>query len=107
MTTIFHYMMHKEMKNYMDDILEKSRTSEGHVDVLRKVLARQYKLRMNPNMCVFGVGSGKLLRFIVSKRGFEIDPMKVKAIVNMPSLMNFKELREFLGRLQFVRRFIS
>lgn len=62
---------------------------------------------MNPKKCFFGVASGKLLGFIVSKRGIEIDPIKVKAIMYMPPPKNIKELRGFLGCLQFVRRFIS
>ena len=62
---------------------------------------------MNPKKCVFGVFSGKLLGFIVSKRGIEIDPNKAKAIVEMSPPKNLKELRGLIGRLQFIRRFIS
>ena len=35
---------------------------------------------MNLKKCVFGISSGKLLGFIVSKREIEIDPNKAKAI---------------------------
>ena len=62
---------------------------------------------MNPKKCVFGVFSDKLLGFIVSKRGIEIDPNKAKAIVEMSPPKNIKELRGLIGRLQFIRRFIS
>ena len=62
---------------------------------------------MNPKKCVFGVSLGKLLGFIVSKRGIEIDPNKAKAIAEMPPPKNLKELRGLIGRLQFIRRFIS
>ena len=34
--------------------------------------------------CTFGVKSGKLLDFIVSQKGIEVDPDKVKAILEMP-----------------------
>ncbi|KAI5396523.1 hypothetical protein KIW84_062659 [Lathyrus oleraceus] len=60
MTTLFHDMMHKEIERL-----------------------RKYKLRLNPNKCTFGVCSGKLLGFIVSERGIEVDPAKVKAIQEM------------------------
>ena len=40
---------------------------------------------MNPNKCTFGVRSGKLLGFIVSERGIEVDPVKLKAIQGMPA----------------------
>ena len=62
---------------------------------------------MNPKKCVFGVSSDKLLGFIVSKRGIEIDPNKAKAIAKMPPPKNLKELRGLIGQLQFIRRFIS
>jgi len=62
---------------------------------------------MNPKKCVFGVPSGKLLGFIVSKRGIEVDPNKAKAIAEMPPPKSVRELRGLIGRLQFIRRFIS
>ena len=37
-------------------------------------------LKMNPEKCVFGVPSGKLLGFFVSHRGIEANPDKLKAI---------------------------
>ena len=73
---IFHNMMHDCMEVYVDDILVKSKTREGHFKALRRVLsrARQYQLKMNPKKCVFGVTTGKLLGFIIRKRGIEVDP---------------------------------
>ena len=86
MTAIFHDMIHKILEDYVDDILAKSRTRCEHLDVLESVFDRlhHYHLRLNPKKCVFGVTSGKLLGFIVSWRGIEIDPKKVKAITEMP-----------------------
>uniref|UniRef100_A0A2N9G9M9 Uncharacterized protein n=1 Tax=Fagus sylvatica TaxID=28930 RepID=A0A2N9G9M9_FAGSY len=55
-----------------------SRTAQDHLTDLRKLFQRlkKYQLRLNPNKCAFGVTSGKLLGFIVSGRGIEIDPAK-------------------------------
>ena len=57
MTAIFHYMMHCEMEDYVDDIVVKSRKREDHVNVLRKVFERckLFKQRMDPLRCAFGV----------------------------------------------------
>ena len=52
---------------------------------------------MNPKKCVFGVSLGKLLGFIVSKRGIEIDPNKGKAIAEMSPPKNVKELQGLIG----------
>ena len=62
---------------------------------------------MNPAKCVFGVSSGKSLGLIVSNRGIELDPTKAKAIREMPPPTNVREVRDLIGRLQFIRRFIS
>ena len=62
---------------------------------------------MNPKKCTFRVTSGKLLGHIVSERGIEVDPKKIRAILDMPSPRTEKEIRGFLGRLQYISRFIA
>jgi hypothetical protein len=109
MTTLFHDMMHKEIEVYVDDMIAKSQTEENHVEDLLKLFLRlrKYRLRLNPNKCTFGVRSGKLLGFIVSQKGIEVDPDKVKAIQEMPAPKTKKQVRGFLGRLNYISRFIS
>ncbi|KAI5420073.1 hypothetical protein KIW84_044027 [Lathyrus oleraceus] len=86
-----------------------TRTEVEHVEHLLKLFQRlrKYKLCLNPNKCTFGVRSGKLLGFIVSERGIEVDPAKVKAIQEMPAPKTEKQVRGFLGRLNYISRFIS
>ena len=62
---------------------------------------------MNPLKCFLGVSSGKFLGFIVRKAGIELDPIKVKAILEMPSPRTLRELKGLQGRLAYIRRFIS
>lgn len=85
MTTIFHDMMHIFMEDYVDDILIKSHTWEEHLPILNKIFSylEAFKVRLNPNKCAFGIKSGKLLGYIVSAKGIEVDPEKVHAIVTM------------------------
>ena len=109
MTVIFHDMLHDIVEDYVDDILAKSKTRMEHPVVLRRVFERlrKYQVRLNPKKCVFGVISGKLLGFIVSRRGIEVDPAKVRAITEMPPPRNLKQLRSLQGKIQAIRRFIS
>jgi len=109
MVTLFHDMMHKEIEVYVDDMIAKSKEGENHVKVLRKLFERlrKYELRLNPVKCSFGVKSGKLLRFLVNGKGIEVDPDKAKAIQSMPTPKSEKEVREFLGRLNYIARFIA
>jgi len=57
MTAIFHDMMHRELEDYVDDIVVKSKTRKSHIRTLKRVFerCRRYKLRMNPLKCAFGV----------------------------------------------------
>ncbi|XP_052736677.1 uncharacterized protein LOC128197875 [Vigna angularis] len=109
MVTIFHDMMHKEIEVYVDDMIAKSESEEEHILNLKKLFERlrKYELRLNPAKCTFGVKSGKLLGFVVSQKGIEVDPDKVRAISEMPMPRTEKEVRGFLGRLNYIARFIS
>jgi ribonuclease HI len=108
MTAMFHDMIHQEIEDYVDDIVVKSKKREDHVEVLRKVFerCRLYKLKMNPLKCAFGVSAGKFLGFLVHNRGIDVDPAKASAIATMKPPTSDKELKSFLGRLSYIRRFI-
>lgn len=110
MTIIFHDLLHEIMEDYVDDILRKSKNWDKHIIILIvKIFERleKYKLSLNPKKCVFGVTSDKLLGFIVSHRGNEVDPVKVKAIMGMPPLNNVKQLHSLQGKLQSIHKFIA
>ena len=107
--TLFHDMMHQEIEVYVDDMIAKFKTEEEHLVNLRKLFKRlrKYRLRLNPTKCTFGVKSGKILGFIVSRKGIEVDPEKVKAILEMPEPCTKKQVWGFLGHLNYIARFIS
>ena len=109
MVALFHNMIHHEIEVYVDDMIARSQTEEEHLDHLHKLFERlkKYKLRLNPSKCTFGVRSSKLLGFIVNGKGIEVDPTKVKAIQEMSAPRTEKEVRGFLGRLNYIARFIS
>ncbi|XP_031391949.1 uncharacterized protein LOC116204044 [Punica granatum] len=85
MIALFHDMMHKEIEVYVNDMIAKSNEGEGHLVNLKRLFdrLRKYKLRLNPAKCTFGVKSGKILGFVVSEKGIEVDPDKVKAIMEL------------------------
>ncbi|XP_050916633.1 uncharacterized protein LOC127131762 [Lathyrus oleraceus] len=80
--TLFHDMIHEDIDVYVEDMIAKSITEEDHLVNLRKLFVRlrKFKLRLNLSKCTFGVRSGKLLGFIVSHKGIEVVPNKVRAI---------------------------
>ena len=66
-----------------------------------------FDMKLNPQKCVFGVTKGKLLGYVVSQKGIEADPAKIKAIQEMPVPQTKKEIWGFLVKLQYISRFIS
>ncbi|XP_057972721.1 uncharacterized protein LOC131160858 [Malania oleifera] len=109
MVTFFHDLMHKEIEVYVDDMIVKSRNGGDHAANLDKLFKwlRKCQLKLNPKKCTFNATSEKLLGFIVSEKGIKVDPDKVKAIQEMPNSKSKKEVRSFLGRLNYIARFIS
>ena len=109
MTNIFNDILHNTVECYVDDLVVKTKKRENHLNDLRKVFDRlqKYQLKMNPLKCAFGVTSGKFLGFVVRYRGIEIDPTKIKAIMEMLPPRNLRDLRGLQGRLAYIRRFIS
>ena len=98
-TALLHDMMHNEVEVYVDDMIMKSKDRENHTMNLRKFFKRikEYRLRLNLQKCTFGVTTGKLLGFLVSDRGIEVDPSKIKDILEIPPPKSEKEIRGFLG----------
>ena len=82
-------------------MIVKSQDREDHLTTLKRFFERirQFKLRLNPKKCTFGVTSRKLLGYMVSERGIKVDSYKIRAILDMPALRTEREVRGFLGRL--------
>ncbi|XP_074336598.1 uncharacterized protein LOC141673755 [Apium graveolens] len=60
----------------------------------------------NPK-CVFGMELGKFLGFIVNHRGIEANPAKIKALLDMKSPTNVKQVQSLTGRIAALNRFVS
>jgi hypothetical protein len=67
----FKRQLNKNVEAYVDDMVVNTRNSSTLIDDLEETFAslREYRWKLNPNKCVFGVPSGKLLGFIISQRG--------------------------------------
>ncbi|PKI49906.1 hypothetical protein CRG98_029690 [Punica granatum] len=76
----------EEVIKQVDAGFLESKEGGDHLVNLKRLFERlkKYKLRLNPAKCTFGVKSGKLLGFVVSEKCIEVDPNKVKAIMELP-----------------------
>lgn len=93
---------------YLDDILIASENELEHKEHLRQLFSRleQYGIVINPSKCVFAANSVKFLGYAVDANGTKPLPDKVKPIIEFPKPKTIKQLRRFLGMLNFYRRFI-
>ncbi|KAK1617321.1 hypothetical protein QYE76_022838 [Lolium multiflorum] len=109
MNYIFHDLIGKLVEIYIDDVVVKSVATDGHLEDLRRVLdrTRKFGLRMNPKKCAFGVTAGQFLGFLVHERGIEIGLKSQEAVRTMKPPTIKKELQCLIGKINFVRRFIS
>jgi hypothetical protein len=94
---------------YLDDITVFSKSYKEHYHHLKKVFlkCRNFGLSLNPKKSLFSMKEGKLLGHIISAEGVRIDPSRVEAIQTLYFPRSKKEVQSFLGKIIFLRRFIS
>ncbi|GBN05329.1 Transposon Ty3-I Gag-Pol polyprotein [Araneus ventricosus] len=94
---------------YLDDVLIASTDESEHLKHLEEVFRRfqKYGLMVNTEKCVFGQLSVKFLGYLISEKGIEPLPDRVKAINEFQQPKTIKDLRRFLALLNFYRRFLT
>jgi hypothetical protein len=90
----FKKHLNKNVEDYVDDVVVKTRNSDMLIVNLEETFAslREYQWKLNPNKCVFGVPSGKLLGFIISHHGIKANPEKISAITKMKAPTCIKDV---------------
>ncbi|GKV01720.1 hypothetical protein SLEP1_g14261 [Rubroshorea leprosula] len=80
-----YIMMPFGLKNACATYQKMSLKVEDHLADLGETFnnLRKNRMRLNPTKCIFGVEFGKFLGFMVSRRGIEINPEKIRAIAEM------------------------
>ena len=93
---------------YIDDIIVHSKTFDWHVEHCLKVLERlkNANMRINPEKCKWFAQEIKILGHVISFEKINMDPEKIKAIIDMKAPQNVKQLQRFIGLVNFYRSFI-
>ena len=109
MIRMFESQLGKNIEIYIDDMVVKSKMVSEHLEDLRAIfeILRKYKLRLNASKCLFDIGSGKFLGYMVTHRGIEVNPDQIKAINNLRSPRNPKEVQKLIEMTAALNRFIS
>ena len=93
---------------YLDDITVFSKIDEKHLQHLERVFLKclKFGVSLNPKKPHFTLEEGKILGHIISKDGIKIDPARVEAIGQIALPRSKKEVQSFIGKVNFLRRFI-
>jgi len=102
-------MLGRNVHAYVDDMVVTSREKGRHPADLEELFATiaKYRLKLNPEKCVFGVEARKFLGFMLTKRGIEANPDKCATIIAMRSPTSVKEVQPLTGRMTALSRFVS
>ena len=109
MNKMFTHQIGRNVQVYVVDMLVKSLREEDHLDDLRETFntLRSYNMKLNPNKCAFGVTVGKFLGFMVSQKGIEVNPEKIRAIMELEPPRTVMEVQSLNGKIVALNRFVS
>lgn len=109
MDIIFRGQIRQSVVVYLDDVTMFSKKRFDHLRHLNKIFerCRKYGISLNPKKSIFTVSEGNLLGHIIEKSGIKVDQETVRAIMQIPFLVNKKVMQSFLGKISFLRKFIS
>jgi hypothetical protein len=109
MSKTFGDLIRDKVEVYVDDIVVKTKRGSTLVEDLALVFdrLRATRTKLNPDKCVFSVSAGKLLGFLISYRGIEANPEKIKAIEAMQPPTRIKDVQKLAGSLAALSCFIS
>lgn len=98
----------KQLETYVDDVLAHTRSWEEHLEVLRRFFekVRIAKLTLKPQKCQLGFEAIDFLGHTVSNDQIKPKEKAVQKIKEMPRPRNKKQVRSFLGALNYYRKFI-
>ena len=101
--------MGRNVEAYIDDIVVQTHNGSYLICDLQETFdnLRKIQLKVNPAKCTFGVPSEKLLGYLVSHRGIEANPDKIKAVEAIQAPRRIKDVQCLNGCLTALGRFIS
>jgi hypothetical protein len=105
---VLHPQLRRNILVYVDDIVVKSVQRRDHISDLAETFTnlKAANLRLNPEKCVFGIHKGKILGCLVSTKGIEENPDKIKALIEMQDPITVKDVQKLTGRVAALNRFI-
>ena len=109
MNKMFTHQIGRNVQVFVDDMLVKSLRENNHLDDLQKTFdtLRSYNMKLNPSKCMFGVTVGKFLGFMASQRGIEVNPEKVRAIMELGPPRTVNVVQSLNGKVMGLKKVVS
>ncbi|XP_025625973.1 uncharacterized protein [Arachis hypogaea] len=106
---IFRDLSGNKLEVYIDDMLAKTESGEELTNDLKVIMntLRKHQMRLNPAKCAFEMEAGKFLGFMITQRGVEANPEKCRAVLEMTSPKNLKDIQRLTGQLTALSRFLG
>ena len=105
---IFSNMVYKCVVIYLDDIFIYNRTYEEHVESVREVCRSllKEKFYLKESKCQFLTKPLEILGHVLTPEGLSADPIKRQKIMDHPAPSNRRQLRGFMGIVNYLRKFL-
>jgi len=102
-------MIGRNVQAYVDDMVVTSQVKDQHVANLEELFTTiaKYRMKLNPEKCVFGVEACKFLGFLLTECGIEVNSKKCATILAMRNPISVKKVQQFTGRMAALCRFVS
>jgi hypothetical protein len=99
--TVLESQIGRNIEAYIDDIVVKSEKHGDLLDDLKETFdnLRKFKMMLNTKKYVFSMSSGKLLDYMVSSWGIDVNPKKVQGIENLQPPRTRKEIQKLVGMM--------
>jgi hypothetical protein len=99
----------RNVEAYIDDVVVKSKKCGDLLDDLKETFDNlcKYKMMLNPKKCGFNVSLRKLLGYMVSTRGIDVNPKKVEVIEQLQPSRTRREIQKQAGMMTTLSGFMS
>ena len=109
MNKMFTHQIGRNVQVYVDNMLVKSLREDDYLGDLQETFdtLQTYNMKLNLSKCAFGVTAGNFLGFMVSYRGIEVNPEKVRVIMELSPPKTVKEVQSLNDKIAALNRFVS
>jgi hypothetical protein len=102
-------LVSRNVWSYVDEIVIASRKKETYISDLAETFSNMHKarLKLNPEKCIFGITKGKVIGCLISTKGIEANPDKIRALIQMQPPRSRKDIQKLTGWIASMNRFVS